>query len=64
MLDELVAHYGVTEFLAVLKRDNRRSSRLLARLGFAPASAALLAAHPVEPDEMLMGRAVPCATGG
>ncbi len=54
VLGELAMNYRVTEFLAVLKRANRRSSRLLERHGFTLASAAALAAHPIEGDEMLM----------
>jgi RimJ/RimL family protein N-acetyltransferase len=54
VLDELAAHYPVSDFLAVLKRANGRSLRLLERLGFAPAAAAVLAANPVKPDELLM----------
>lgn len=54
MLDELVAHYRVVDFLAVLKRENRRSLRLLERQGFTPASAAAIGAHPVDADEVLM----------
>ena len=54
VLDELAARYGVSEFLAVLKRANRRSLRLLERHGFVPASTAALAAHPIEADEWLM----------
>ena len=54
VLDELAAHYRVSEFLAVLKRANRRSLRLLERHGFVPAPAAALAAHPIDADELLM----------
>ena len=54
MMDELVAHYQVRRFSAVLKRANHRSVRLLERLGFAPASPARRAAHPTPADEMLM----------
>ncbi len=54
MMDELVAHHRVREFLAVLKRENRPSLRLLERLGFVPASEVVLAAHPIDPDELLM----------
>ena len=59
VIDELAAHFEVDSLFAVLKRENFRSLRLLERLGFAPASAAFLAAHPVEPDELLMCRAGP-----
>ena len=54
MMGELVAHYGVHRFVAVLKRDNFRSSRLLERLGFARGTPEQHAAHAVEPDELLM----------
>jgi [ribosomal protein S5]-alanine N-acetyltransferase len=55
VIDELAAAYGVRNFLAVLKRTNHRSLRVLERLGFAPASAAMRAAHPIDADELLMG---------
>lgn len=54
MLDELAAHHGVRRFDAVLKRANHRSVRLLEGLGFVPATAAALAAGPVDADEMRM----------
>lgn len=54
VLDELAASYRVSEFLAVLKRDNRRSLRLLERHGFVPASVDALVAHPIDADELLM----------
>ena len=54
VMHELATRYRVSEFLAVLKRDNRRSLRLLERQGFVPASAAALAAHPIDPDEILL----------
>ena len=54
VMDELSTHDGVTEFIAVLKRDNRRSLRLLERQGFVPASPATLAAHPIDADELLL----------
>jgi RimJ/RimL family protein N-acetyltransferase len=54
MLSELVDSYNVATFFAVLKRDNRRSMRLLERLGFALASPEQHAAHHVEADEALM----------
>ena len=53
-MDELAARYRVREFLAVLKRGNRRSLRLLERHGFVPASASALAAYPIDPDEWLL----------
>lgn len=54
MIAELALHYGVRHFVAVLKRDNFRSSRLLERLGFVRGTPAQHAAHEVEPDELLM----------
>lgn len=54
MREELAAHYRVVDCLAVLKRENRRSMRLLERQGFVPGSTAALAAHPVDADEVLM----------
>ena len=56
MLDELAGHCAVHRFFAVLKRRNERSSRLLERLGFAPASSAFRAEHPIDDDELLMER--------
>ena len=60
MIGELAVNYQVNRFVAVLKRANHRSRRLLERLGFAPASQALLEAYPVEPDELLMSRQGAC----
>jgi [ribosomal protein S5]-alanine N-acetyltransferase len=54
VMDELSTHDGVTEFFAVLKRDNHRSLRLLERQGFVLASPAVLAAHPIDADELLL----------
>jgi len=54
MIRELVEHYRVHELVAVLKRENARSYRLLDRLGFSLASAELHVKHQVEPDEILM----------
>jgi RimJ/RimL family protein N-acetyltransferase len=56
MIAELAARYGVRTLVAVLKRGNARSLRLLRRLGFSAASAQLLAANPVEAGEILMTR--------
>ena len=55
MLGELAAYYGVSRVTAVLKRDNRRSLRLLERLGFTLASPESQATD-VEPDEIVMER--------
>ena len=54
MMGELVEHYGVRRLVAVLKRDNVRSRRLLERLGFACGSPVQHETHDVEPDELLM----------
>jgi len=54
MMNELVERYGVHAFLAVLKRTNRRSVRLLERLGFSLALPDQLLTQSIEPDEVLM----------
>ncbi len=54
MMSELVGHYKVREFFAVLKRDNLRSVRLLERLGFSLASPEQHVAHKAEAGEVLM----------
>ncbi len=59
MLSELAENYCVQRITAVLKSENRRSRRLLERLGFSPASSELHALHDVEPGELLMWRDVP-----
>lgn len=56
MIEELAGPYRVRRLSAVLKRENRRSQRLLERLGFTLASPALHARQRIEPDEMLMTR--------
>jgi [ribosomal protein S5]-alanine N-acetyltransferase len=56
MMSELVEHYGVRSFVAVLKATNRRSARLLERLGFSVGSPEQRAAHRVDADEILMQR--------
>jgi RimJ/RimL family protein N-acetyltransferase len=61
MIDELAARHGVTDLRAVLKQANRRSARLLERLGFAPATTGQRAAAQIEPDEWLMVRRAPAA---
>lgn len=58
MCDELVARYGVHTLLAVFKRANARSRRLLERLGFAADAAASAQRALVELDEELMLRRV------
>jgi ribosomal-protein-alanine N-acetyltransferase len=64
MLSELVEHYGVCSFFAVLKRENMRSIRLLERLGFSLASPEQHVTHRIEPGEMLMLRRRPFHGGG
>jgi RimJ/RimL family protein N-acetyltransferase len=51
MIDELASRYGVHTLVAVFKRANTRSRRLLERLGFTPAVVAA-----AEPDEDMMER--------
>ncbi len=60
MIAELVRFYSVRRVVAVLKRDNIRSRRLLERLGFAPGSPEEHVAHGVESDELLMLRGGEC----
>lgn len=59
MIGELNEHYRVGHFHAVLKSANRRSARLLERLGFALAPEALRAAQGIEDDEIMMQREMP-----
>ena len=54
MIRALVEDYGVRRLSAVFKRQNRRSLRLLERLGFSLASPELHAEYGAEPDEWLM----------
>jgi RimJ/RimL family protein N-acetyltransferase len=56
MLTESTARYEVSEFAAVLRRDNARSRRLLERLGFVPAEIDLPAGRQREPGEIVMRR--------
>jgi ribosomal-protein-alanine N-acetyltransferase len=56
MLAELRERYGVQVAMAVFKRRNSRSRRLLERLGFRAASAEERERHRVEADEDLMLR--------
>lgn len=57
MIGELVRSHGVSDLSAVFKRTNRRSERLLERLGFVPDPYAW---RDAEPDEARMLRkAVP-----
>jgi ribosomal-protein-alanine N-acetyltransferase len=63
MITELAEHYRVRTLTAVLKSENRRSLRLLERLGFSLASAELHATHDVERDEVMLRRDVGRAHG-
>ncbi len=56
MIQELVIRYRVVSLSAVLKKTNRRSSRMLERIGFSLASEQQQAKAQVEPDELLMLR--------
>jgi ribosomal-protein-alanine N-acetyltransferase len=58
MIAELVERYEVRLLIAVLKRENGRSRRLLERLGFSPAPMEFDGAHAIEEDEVLMLRAL------
>ena len=55
MIAELVEHYHVRTITAVLKRENRRSQRLLERLNFVVASESR-PLDGIEPDEIRMQR--------
>jgi RimJ/RimL family protein N-acetyltransferase len=57
MIAELVLRHRVRRLSAVLKAENRRSRRLLERLGFALAPPELQARHRIGADELLMERA-------
>ena len=54
MMNELAGQYGVRDFLAIFKRANVRSRRLLDRLGFSEAGTELGSQIDIEPDEVLM----------
>ena len=56
MLDELALRGHARQLRAVLKAANRRSLRLLDRLGFEPATAEVVEAHAIAADELLMIR--------
>lgn len=59
MIDELVVRYHVAGLSAVLKETNRRSLRLLGRIGFTPASERQHEQANVEAGELLMVRTAP-----
>jgi len=61
LIDELGSRYGVHTALAVFKRSNRRSRRLLEGLGFAVPGPGHLLRWPVEADEDLLLRRVAAA---
>ena len=54
MLEELRSQYGIHTYVAVFKSSNFRSSGLLRKLGFFPASAEQAADYGAEPDELTM----------
>ncbi len=54
MLGELVERYAVTQCLATADRRNERSIRLLTRLGFSQAPAAMRVEHSVAETDVLM----------
>lgn len=56
MVTELVSGYGATSLVAVLKKTNQRSRRLLDRLGFSLAPEGQHGELVVEPDEWMMIR--------
>lgn len=53
MLDHLHGEHGITEFLACVERDNRRSIVLLERLGFRRAPEEAAALHELSATELL-----------
>jgi len=61
LIRELVEYYQVTSLIAIAKSANARSLRLLERLRFTPAPPDLLAAHRLEPGEVLVARAAKIA---
>lgn len=58
MMDELAERYAVSGLSAILKDKNFRSRRLLERLGFALATQTQSSAARIDPDEILMLRAI------
>lgn len=56
MLEHLVSVYGVQRCLATVEGDNRRSIRLLDRLGFRLATADELHGHSLSPTERMYVR--------
>ena len=62
MIEELATQYGTQALWAVFKRENRRSIRLLTRLGFALTTAAQHFELDAEPDESVMRRRIAATT--
>jgi [ribosomal protein S5]-alanine N-acetyltransferase len=58
MLAELESTYAVLEAYAVLKEANFRSVGLLAKLGFRPLGANVVAPWEQEPDEVTMAKSL------
>jgi [ribosomal protein S5]-alanine N-acetyltransferase len=58
MMHELTAQHGVSNFSAVLKRENFRSLKLLERLGFSLASNPEQTENCVAEDELLMRKSI------
>jgi RimJ/RimL family protein N-acetyltransferase len=56
MVADLVSSYGVETLSAVYKKTNRRSRRLLERMGFVPAPESRYEEFAVDSDESLMLR--------
>ena len=54
MMGELAEQYDVRQFLAIFKRANVRSRRLLERLGFCEPDAGQGAGYHVEADEVIL----------
>ncbi|MBV8211414.1 MAG: GNAT family N-acetyltransferase [Burkholderiaceae bacterium] len=54
MMNELADQYGVRDFLAIFKRANMRSRRLLERLGFVEVGVDRGLQVHIQPDEVLM----------
>src|SRR5215831_6222459 len=57
VIHELANHYDVVELMAIAKAANARSRRLLEHMRFLPADADVVAAHRLEPGEVLVTRA-------
>ncbi len=62
MVEHLIAHYAVTQCVATVDRRNRRSCRLLERLGFSRADAAQAMAMDVQAGDWLYRRDTSGAT--